>query len=132
MKNTLTFFEFLKIHNALKTISDSWADLWALLHLTKVMVTRLIQLKYSDIDDNIILLPAQGRFAQQRIAMSREMQQIISRRRVRYPDDIYIFQSHSNRMKNDVRPVTITAFNQALKIAANGITEKSVSSKSAK
>lgn len=132
MKNTLSPSEFLKIQNALNNISDSWADLWLLLHLTKIMVTRLIRLKHNDIHDNIIVLPSLGRYHQQRVMMSEEIKQIISRRREKYPNDIYLFQSHSNRMKNDIKPVTITAFNQALKVAARGVTDKVVSSKSAK
>lgn len=57
--------------------------------------------------------------------------EIIKRRRKAYPDDIYIFQSHSNRTGTEKKPVTVVAFNTALKYAATGVTNKNVSSKSA-
>lgn len=132
MKNILTFHEFLRIHNTLNKISDSWADLWILLNLTQVMITRLLHLKYQDIHGDVIILQARGRFVQQRLLITSEVYKIISRRRTKYPHDIYIFQSHSNRTKAIRNPVTVTAFNQALKIAAMGVTTKVVSSKSAK
>ena len=47
-------------------------------------------------------------------------------------NDIFIFQSHSNRVKFKEQPVTVIAFNRALKIASSGVTDKKVSSKSAR
>ena len=56
---------------------------------------------------------------------------IIVKRRTLYPNDIFLFQSHSNRIKAYVRPVTIVAFNSALRLVSQEITHKNVSSRSA-
>ncbi|HFY0731578.1 TPA: hypothetical protein ACIGWT_002501, partial [Citrobacter amalonaticus] len=56
---------------------------------------------------------------------------IILRRREVYPDDVYVFQSHSNRVKAKKNPVTVIAFNRALKKASAGVTDTIVTSKCA-
>lgn len=48
-----------------------------------------------------------------------------------YPGDVFLFQSHSLRVKANARPVTVIAFNATLKKAAQGVTCKTVSSKNA-
>lgn len=55
---------------------------------------------------------------------------IISQRRQRYPNDIFLLQSNSLRVRATARPVTLIAFNAALKKAAWGITRKTISSRS--
>ncbi|KAE9756539.1 hypothetical protein GP728_15085 [Enterobacteriaceae bacterium TzEc084] len=57
---------------------------------------------------------------------------MIARRRERYPEDVYLFQSHSNRVKYHRRPVTIIAFNAALRRAARSLPDVNVSSSSAR
>lgn len=44
---------------------------------------------------------------------------------------IYVFQSHSNRVKAKKNPVTVIAFNRALKKASAGVTDTIVTSKCA-
>ncbi|MDV1094448.1 hypothetical protein RZQ20_19490, partial [Raoultella ornithinolytica] len=57
---------------------------------------------------------------------------MIARRRERYPEDVFLFQSHSNRVKYHRRPVTIIAFNAALRRAARSLPDVNVSSSSAR
>ncbi len=49
-----------------------------------------------------------------------------------YPQDIFVFQSHSNRVKNKYSPVTIIAFNAALRKVSKLATGEVVSSKNAR
>lgn len=72
-----------------------------------------------------------GRYKEMEMSMPPIIIEIIQRRRNKYPADDYVFQSHSNRVKAERKPVTVVAFNQALKSAASGITTKNVSSKNA-
>ncbi|MBZ7490739.1 hypothetical protein FMJ35_31180, partial [Klebsiella michiganensis] len=57
---------------------------------------------------------------------------MITRRRERHPEDIFVFQSHSNRVKNECRPVTLIAFNAALRHASKSLPAVTVSSSSAR
>lgn len=88
-------------------------------------------LRYSDITGEIITLKKMEHYKEMKMLMPPIIIEIIQRRRKKYPADDYVFQSHSNRVKAEKKPVTVVAFNQALKSAASGITTKSVSSKSA-
>ncbi|ENU1633116.1 hypothetical protein ACE6ZM_003199 [Salmonella enterica] len=131
MENTLTLREFPAVRKNLEDISETRADLWTLLCLTRTMITRLIHLKYQDIHDDEIVLPGHGKFAEKRLSPSPTIRKIVVQRRAGFPDDIYLFQSHSNRVKAVARPVTLIAFNRALKKASMGVTDKIISSKSA-
>lgn len=88
-------------------------------------------LRYSDITGDVMSLKKKGRYREMKMLMPPIIIEIIHRRRKKYPEDNYVFQSHSNRVKAEKKPVTVVAFNQALKSAASGITTKNVSSKSA-
>ncbi|WP_193163852.1 hypothetical protein [Enterobacter ludwigii] len=110
MDQGLTPMEFNGIRQNLESISDTWADLWT---------------------GDSVILPACGTFPAKRLTLSPTSRVIIGQRRSRYPNDIFLFQSHSLRVKVTARPVTVIAFNMALKKAAQGITHKTVSSKSA-
>ena len=57
---------------------------------------------------------------------------MIDRRRKNYPGDVFVFQSHSNRVKYERRPVTLIAFNTALRRAARSLPDVNVSSSSAR
>ena len=127
----LTFYEVATISHRLLDISDTWADLWICLYYLPVGVGRLRMLRYSDITGEVITLKKMGRYKEMEMLMPPIIIEIIQRRRKKYPADDYVFQSHSNRVKAVKKPVTVVAFNQALKSAASGITTKSVSSKSA-
>lgn len=131
MANRLTSVEFSRIHKNLENHSDTWADLWLLLNLTRARVTQLLQCSFRDIQKDVLLLPAYSVFAEKRIPLSPTARVIIAQRRKRYPNDFYLFQSHSPRVRATARPVTVIAFNTALKIVARTITHKTVSSKSA-
>ena len=130
--NQLTTKEAALITHKLKDISDTWSDLWVFLCLVPVSVGQVINLKHKSFDGKYLFLEKGVRFKSRQIEAPSLVCELIQSRRERYPDDIYIFQSHSNRVRRMERPVTVIAFNQALKIASKGVTEKTVSSKSAR
>ncbi|HBZ0899588.1 TPA: hypothetical protein MJC54_28910 [Klebsiella pneumoniae] len=131
-KKTLTFAQFLVINSQLANISDTWADLWVLIFHTGLSVGRLLALRHDDTDGESILLREQGRLKALRVELTPPAIAIIVRRRERYPEDIFVFQSHSNRVKYECRPVTLIAFNSALRQAAKSLPDVNVSSSSAR
>ncbi|UTJ55777.1 hypothetical protein [Klebsiella michiganensis] len=131
-KKTLTFAQFLVINSQLANISDTWADLWALIFHTSLSAGRLLSLRYDDIDGSSILIRERGRLKALRVEIPPTVMAMIARRRERHPEDIFVFQSHSNRVKNECRPVTLIAFNTALNRAAKSLSGVTVSSGSAR
>lgn len=131
-KKTISFRDFLTINYNLMHMSDTWADLWALIFYTRLSAGRLLSLRYDDIDGCSILLREQGRLKALRVELTPPAIAIIDRRRESYPGDVFVFQSHSNRVKNKCRPVTLIAFNAALRRAAKSLPKVSVSSSSAR
>ncbi|WP_257593522.1 hypothetical protein, partial [Klebsiella pneumoniae] len=97
---------------------DTWADLWALIFHTGLSAGRLLSIRYDDIDGDLILIRKQGHLKELRVKSTPPVEAMIARRRERYPEDVFLFQSHSNRVKYQRRPVTIIAFNAALRRAA--------------
>jgi integrase len=131
MECDLTPDEFRGIYNNLFSLSDGWADLWLTLYITGMPPGRLLKIKYEDVLEGYVYLKGSCRFKNQRIKASSRLSKLIELRAKRYPKDIYIFQSHSNFNKLTPSPLTLIAFNRALKIAAKKVTPKTVSSKSA-
>ena len=116
----------------LKDISDTWADLWVFLHIVPVGVSRAINVRHSSFDGKSLTMEERGKFKAIEIVVSPLVCELIRERKKRYPSDIYIFQSHSNRVKFQGKPVTVIAFNRALKVAAKGVTDVVVTSKCAR
>ena len=131
-KKTLTFMQFLIINSQLAGISDTWADWWVLIFHTSLGAGRLLSLRYDDIDGNSILIRERGRLKALSVEIPPTVMAMIARRRERHPEDIFVFQSHSNRVKNECRPVTLIAFNTALNRAAKSLSGVTVSSGSAR
>lgn len=127
----LTFYEFSAINCRLRTISDTWSDLWVCLYYLPVGVGRIIRLPYGALSSESLTFEMKGRLREINMLAPSPVRTLIRRRRKAYPEDVYIFQSHSNRVKADNKPVTVIAFNQALKIASMGVTTKNVTSKCA-
>jgi len=129
-KKTISFEQFLTINSNLVSISDTWADLWALIFHTGLSAGRLLSIRYDDIDGGLIR--KQGHLKELRVKSTPPVEAMIARRRERYPEDVFLFQSHSNRVKYQRRPVTIIAFNAALRLAARSLPDVNVSSSSAR
>ncbi|WP_260611054.1 hypothetical protein [Klebsiella huaxiensis] len=131
-KETLTFAQFLIINSHLAKVSDTWADLWALIYYTGMSAGRLLTIQHDDIDGNSILIRERGRLKALRVEIPPTVMAMLARRRERHPEDIFVFQSHSNRVKNECRPVTLIAFNTALRHASKSLPAVTASSSSAR
>jgi hypothetical protein len=71
------------------------------------------------------------RFGPRTIRLNEKLSKLFEQRKACKPDDVYLFQSKSNRVKGSARPVTVIAMNYALKQASRGITGKNITMKSA-
>ncbi|HAT3756991.1 TPA: hypothetical protein I8617_004057 [Citrobacter amalonaticus] len=127
----LTFYEIASINHRLLDISDTWADLWVCLHYLPAGIGRVRMLRYTNLVGSNLTFEQRGRLKEINIIAPSPVRNIILRRREIYPDDVYVFQSHSNRVKAEEKPVTVVAFNRALKLASSGVTTKNVTSKCA-
>ncbi|MED5696864.1 hypothetical protein [Enterobacter ludwigii] len=127
----LTVVEFIAIKRNLENISDTWPDLWAMLYLSQAKPGQLLGAKFDDVSHDILVLSATKGLRERCIALKPGVKRILHSRREKYPEDVFLFQSHSHRTKTTPRPVTLVAFNAALKRASIGVTAKTVSSKSA-
>jgi hypothetical protein len=125
----LTFTEFSSINSRLRQVSDTWADLWITIYYTKISVGKLLVLRFEDVTESD--LPLKKHEIIQLLAEN-PVRHIIQKRRSLYPNDEFIFQSHSNRVKSIAKPVTVVAFNQALRDSAKYVTDKNISSNSAR
>ncbi|HBQ5642554.1 TPA: site-specific integrase [Klebsiella variicola] len=131
-KKILTFSQFLAINSQLIDISDTWSDLWVLIFYTGLSAGRLLPIRFDDVDGNSIMIREQGRLKALSVNLSPPVMDMIERRRENYPKDVFVFQSHSNRVKYECRPVTLIAFNTALSRAAKSLPGVIVSSRSAR
>lgn len=125
----LTFREFSAINSRLRQVSDVWSDLWVAIYYSQMSIGKLLVLRFEDISGKNILLKKSGDI---HLLVESPAKLIIQKRHKLYPDDTFIFQSHSNRVKSIAKPVTVTAFNQALRSVAKYVTDKNVSSSSAR
>ena len=114
---SLSISEYEAIARRLQNISQTWRDLWNFLPCITLSARQTLVLTFADCGH--LILPDAAR-------------DLITQRRTQFPEDAYLFQSHSNRVKHQIRPVTLVAFNQALRIAAAEVTDKNVSSKCAR
>ncbi|WP_086869573.1 hypothetical protein [Kosakonia pseudosacchari] len=128
----LSFFEFTSIYSKLIQLSETWSDLWAMLYYQQTSVGKVINLMYSDVCSYKGVITGNFHKANPPLYLNAGALKIVKKRRILYPNDIYIFQSHSNRVKAIVKPVTVIAFNQALRKAAEHLPYKNVSSNSAR
>ncbi|PND45736.1 hypothetical protein B7440_07585 [Escherichia coli] len=88
-KKTISFEQFLTINSNLVSISDTWADLWALIFHTGLSAGRLLSIRYDDIDGDLILIRKQGHLKELRVKSTPPVEGIIARRRERYPEDVF-------------------------------------------
>ncbi|MCW1825506.1 hypothetical protein OLZ31_01375 [Enterobacter asburiae] len=127
----ITTDEFMIIHQKLYRISKTWGDLWLTLFFLRAESCRVVSIKYSDINDDLLHLAATPKFESRTVRLCKILRQLFNKRKLAYPLDIYVFQSKSNRVKGVAKPVTTVAMNIALKEAAREIANKNVTMKSA-
>ncbi|MFB4820809.1 hypothetical protein ACE3K0_18885 [Enterobacter hormaechei subsp. xiangfangensis] len=129
--DSITPEEFRAIHFGLSKISSTWADLWLTLFYLRAECRRVITIRYSDIEGDMLHLAGTLRFEPRTIRLNLMLSKLFAHRKDCNPSDIYVFQSRSNRVKALARPVTVIAMNNALKQASKYIIGKNITMKSA-
>ncbi|EOC9250481.1 hypothetical protein ACNI2I_16365 [Enterobacter hormaechei] len=129
--DSITPEEFRAIHFGLSKISSTWADLWLTLFYLRAECRRVITIRYSDIEGDMLHLAGTPRFEPRTIRLNLMLSKLFAHRKDCNPSDIYVFQSRSNRVKALARPVTVIAMNNALKQASKYIIGKNITMKSA-
>ncbi|MEJ5074825.1 hypothetical protein WH357_21225 [Enterobacter ludwigii] len=132
MKNKITHREFNEIKRRLESVSHTWSDLWLFLSLTDIKISEAIELKQTDIEGNTLYFTQKKSTERITLNISPDALEIIKNRKKLNPNDKYVFQSHSNRVKYKERPVTVIAFNTALRSIGKSIGLHKISSKHAK
>lgn len=129
--DSITSEEFRAIYFGLSKISSTWADLWLTLFYLRAECRRVITIRYSDIEGDMLHLAGTPRFEPRTIRLNLMLSKLFAHRKDCNPSDIYVFQSRSNRVKALARPVTVIAMNNALKQASKYIIGKNITMKSA-
>lgn len=101
------------------------------LSITYMHTMQALHLKFTDIENGTVKSFCHKRNHILNIQLSHELENLIKRRKTQHPEDKYIFQSHSNRVKHLNKPVTLIAFNAALRKVGNTMKLKALSSKHA-
>ncbi|EPL4527043.1 hypothetical protein QCK34_004461 [Enterobacter asburiae] len=127
----LTRSQFCTLYKKLARRSQAWADLWYMLHLTGMMAVRLIHLCHEDVRGDSIHFPTRCRFSARVVPLTPPVRALIVRRRRDFPQDVWIFQSHSARVRSRPGPVTFIAFSQAIRHEGRGVVARTVDTRDA-
>ncbi|MDA4595092.1 hypothetical protein, partial [Enterobacter hormaechei] len=101
--DSITPEEFRAIHVELSKISSTWADLWLTLFSLRAEGSRVITIRYSDIEDDMLHLAGTPKFEPRTIRLNLLLSKLIACRKDCNSSDIYVFQSRSNRVKGLAR-----------------------------
>lgn len=114
-REAISFYQFIRIYHALKSYSSTWSDLWMMIFLLNINIKQIITLKFSNISNGKLIISNDENHPERKIPVNAYAVNIIKKREKLYPYDVYIFQSHSNRTKKNIKPVTHIAFNHILR-----------------
>lgn len=84
---------FLKIYGG----SDLYSDIWSFGINSALRISDLLNIKYSDIQNSSITLKEGKTGKTREIDLNNSAMAVVNRRRNDNPDDVYLFQVHSNR-----------------------------------
>ena len=131
--NAPTPEEARAIEVVLRRRNETFADAWALNLNMALRISDLLALTYEDVSGNVVKLIEKKTGKVKTLAINTRAREIIARRRTAYPDDKFLFQSKSNRVKNlEPRPITREAASRAFSDAGEVVTNKNISSHSAR
>lgn len=112
--------EVLMIHRLLETkFSQLYADIWKVGCNMGLRIGDLLALKFADLDlsDRSLKLIESKTSKKKTVRLNTAVIEIVSRRRNEYPDDIWLFQVHSNRARN--KPVSQRTVSKMFKEAGD-------------
>lgn len=131
--NAPTLEEAAAIEKVLRYRNETYADAWALNLNLALRISDLLALTYKDVAGAEIRI-TEGKTKKARvIPINEKAREIINRRRAAYPEDIFLFQSRSNRVKSQAaRPVTRESASRAFSEAGEMVTDKNIGTHSAR
>ncbi|WP_456407746.1 tyrosine-type recombinase/integrase [Thiolapillus sp.] len=104
-----------------------YADIWKFGLNTALRIQDLLSIRFSDIDlqRHTITLTEQKTGKARTITLNNPALEIVQRRREQWPDDTYLFQSHSPRLRRGViQPVSRVSVSRAFKRAGDTLNLK--------
>lgn len=131
--NAPTPEEARQIETVLRRRNVTFADAWALNLNLALRISDLLALTFDDVAGNVVTIKEKKTGKLKVFPINNRAREIISRRRAAYPEDVFLFQSKSNRVKNQpARAITREAASRAFSEAGEMVTEKNISSHSAR
>ena len=131
--NAPTPEEARQIETVLRRRNVTFADAWALNLNLALRISDLLALTFDDVAGNVVTIKERKTGKLKVFPINNRAREIISRRRAAYPEDVFLFQSKSNRVKNQpARAITREAASRAFSEAGEMVTEKNISSHSAR
>ena len=104
-----------------------YSDIWHIGINMALRITDMLSIKYDDVigNDHLTIKEQKTRHVKnkkpRRIMLNSKAKSIIAGRRLAYPDDVYLFRSHSNRAKIQNSPITVRAVLKAFASAGDVI-----------
>nr|UVX69074.1 MAG: integrase family protein [Bacteriophage sp.] len=112
---------------------ETYADVWRLNLNMALRISDLLALTFDDVKGNVLRLNEQKTARKAKgdqpakpgkaktIEINDTARAIIEKRRAENPDDVFLFQSKSNRVKGSAKPVTREAVSRAFKAAGEEV-----------
>jgi len=92
-----------------------YSDIWRIGVNLGLRIADLLLVKYADLDtQNRLYALTEGKTGKKRqIRLNSKVLAIIERRKTEFPDDIYLFQVHSNRTSGLIKPISRISVSRA-------------------
>lgn len=131
--NAPTPEEARQIEAVLRRRNETFADAWALNLNLALRISDMLALTFDDVAGNVVTIKEKKTGKLKVFPINKRAREIISRRRAAYPEDKFLFQSKSNRVKNKpAKAISREAASRAFSEAGQMVTEKNISSHSAR
>lgn len=131
--NAPTPEEARAIEVVLRRRNETFADAWALNLNMALRISDLLALTFDDVAGNVVTIKEKKTGKTKVFPINNRAREIILHRRAEYPEDKFLFQSKSNRVKNlEPRSITREAASRAFSEAGEMVTDKNISSHSAR
>ena len=100
-----------------KQYGTLYADIWRIGINLSLRISDLLQMRYAILDTkNRLYVSSEGKTGKKRqIRLNSKVLEIIERRKKERPDDIYLFQAHSNRTSGKIQPISRYSVSRAIK-----------------
>ncbi|HBR0977300.1 TPA: tyrosine-type recombinase/integrase [Klebsiella variicola] len=117
-----------QIEAVLRQRSEVAADAWKLNLQLALRISDLLSVRYDDVQGKFLRLKEGKTGKQRELVLNTEALKLLKRRRKQNPEDVFVFQSKSNRVKGqEPKPISRVFVAQAIKEASQGVVEPGIS-----